>query len=226
MRWAWSGPPLGRWCWRGEAADLAAAIYLAELERVVAGSGEQRGLRPYLLPMQPLLHKVKGLLMVAPTELPGVWGVPGGPESLVGAAEAILRLVAALAEQLGQPGAAVPGVGQRSQGLWEQELVAACCMAGVEAAAVLARFAAQNCSEQHPSGLPRAPLAGSGAAGSTVQHCGVSLAKAARALAALPWEQQAALAGVASYSARLPLLATMERLAWVARVMVGTGQQR
>lgn len=127
-----------------EACGLGASVRLAELERTAASGGmmpsEEHGCQYTFGTLTCIYH----MLSTASSELaePDLSSVPGGAKSLVGAAEAILRLSAALARQLQLTSASVIGARERRTAESERQYASCCCALGVEAAARLLRLAA------------------------------------------------------------------------------------
>lgn len=139
---------------------------------------------------------------------------PGGIESLVGAAEAAIRLSATVAQQLRMAAGAAQGTEVAQGVLTALGLSRSCCGRGLQAAADLL-----YCAFDQLNTANMAAPAGSRAA---VLYCAISLAKAARALAALPAEQQAAIEEAADTWLRSSVMAAVGNLAWTTRALCTT----
>lgn len=189
-----------------EAAGLAASVLLAQLERMAPSGGELALDVPCVshaisLPVALYDGLVAALGGQEPSERPDLSSVPGAPESLIGAAEALLRLSAALVQQLGLPAAAAGAVQgpeeEEEVGPYGRERAGACCAMGIEAAMFLLHCTSNQGAGSQTGAAASAATGGaaaSGAAASALSHCTSSLAKAARTWAALPAEQQGAVA--------------------------------
>lgn len=185
--------PPGELVLAAEAAGLGAVAWLAELEQA-AGSG---GL---LLRDDPTTLLCLGTLTMLFSRLQanalqpraalldfGSW--PQAVASLVGAAEPMLRLAAALTQQQ-QDRASLSTAAAAAEALAElpcPEEVTACCLQSLKTAAALVRCAAFNVNEG------RVACTASGSA--AVLHCAASFAMLARVAAALPAGRRAAVWG-------------------------------
>lgn len=215
-----------------EAAGLAAAAWLAELEQAAAGGAllvhDNPSLDYDLHALKTLYDRLLDLfdqVLQPDGESPDVSPVPGAVASLIGAAEASFRLAAALAQQL-QP-LDSPAAGGAAGAERVAQPASPGAAATCHALGQLTGQAMLCCAAYNVEFRSVACAAGDSAA---VQGCAASLAKAAWVAAALPWEWHRAVWGTGAGEVCNALVTSFWALAALAAVasagMTGAQQQR